>query len=272
MDGFRASQIALGKSPKTVQTYVSTLQHFSKWLYETGGDLAQLTRHDVQSYITHLDKLGRKATTIEKVFAAISEFADYLEKPEVVLHIRRPEVRKARNVAPKCLERNERNQLLRLVERDGNRRNIAIVYVLLMTGLRVSELCALNRDDIAMSERKGQVTVRHGKGNVSRTVPLPSSARFHLSRYLEIRDDANPALFLSQQRRRITTRQVQHILRKYGVHPHILRHTYCRDLIRQGVDIATVAELAGHTDVNVTRRYARPSASEIEDAIERALG
>jgi integrase/recombinase XerD len=227
---------------------------------------------DVQGYINHLENQGNSATTIDNKFAVISLFAQYVGKPYVLEHIRRPEARKVRHQAPKSLERNERNRILREVERDGNLRNIAMVYLLLYTGLRVSELVALNQEDVIMRERSGSVTVHKGKGNVARKVPLPSEARFHLKRYLESRKDEHPALFLSNYKKRIAVRTVQDMLAKYGIHPHQLRHTYCRELVGAGVDIATVAELAGHSDINVTRRYSQPTEEELEQAIEKAFG
>ncbi|WP_026975714.1 tyrosine-type recombinase/integrase [Alicyclobacillus contaminans] len=270
IERFRVAQIEAGKSDLTAKTYAHTLQSFADWLTTSNGDINNPTRFDVQSYITHLDEQGKSAVTIDKTYAAISVFADWLERGDIVRDIRKAEVRKQRNIAPKSLDRNERNRLLRDVERDGNTRNIAIVYMLLQTGLRVSELCALDKTDIVMSERKGQVNVRHGKGDVARSVPLPREARLYLQRYLETRTDINPALFLSRQGR-ITPRMVQYILGKYGIHPHMLRHTYCRDLVSNGVDIAVVAELAGHSDINVTRRYSKPTQDELHKVIDRVF-
>lgn len=259
-----------GKSELTVKTYVKALELFDKYLEESDGNLCELTRHDVQSYINYLREHA-SPTTIQTRFAAISVFARFLGRRDVVEDIRLPEVRKTRNIAPKSLERTERNRLLRQVERGGNLRDIAIVYMLLFTGLRVSELCALNRDDVEIGERSGKVIVRRGKGDVARVVPLSAEVRHHLRRYLATREDDNPALFLSNFRKRISVRTVQHMLSKYGVHPHELRHTFCRELVASGVDIATVAELAGHADVNTTRRYAKPTPNELEAAIERAF-
>lgn len=136
----------------------------------------------------------------------------------------------------------------------------------------MSELCQLNRTDLKLSERSGSLTVRKGKGNIARTVPLPVDARHYISKYLESRTDADTALFLSQYKRRISVRSVQHMLQKYNIHPHQLRHTYCRELVNAGIDIASVAELAGHASLEVTRRYSRPSHVELEDAVSRAFG
>ncbi len=70
----------------------------------------------------------------------------------------------------------------------------------------------------------------------------------------------------------MSARAVQHMLAVYGVHPHKLRHTtFCRELVGKGIEIATVAELAGHAGVNTTRRYAKPTVREREAAIEKAF-
>jgi integrase/recombinase XerD len=273
IDYFIADQLAKGKSKNTAKTYRQTLSSFADWLAAAGGDIGDLTRHDVQSYVKHLQAAGKNAATIGRVFACLSVFSRFLGRPGAVENVRIPEQRKKRNIAPQSLERNERNRLLREVERDGNLRDIAITYLLLLTGLRVSELCALDRSDVVIGERSGKVTVRDGKGGIARTVPLSAEARLYLTKYLATRTDSKKALFLSnfKDSERIAARTIQHMLKKYGVHPHKLRHTFCRELVSAGVDIATVAELAGHADINVTRRYAKPTEAELELAIDRAF-
>lgn len=260
-----------GCSQGTIKNYIRSIREFSEWLKKNDGDITRLTRIDVQQYIYSLEQKGNLATTIENKFAAISVLARYLEASHALRNVRRPEVRKSRYIAPKSLDRNDRNRVLREVERTRNLRSIALVHLFLYTGLRVSEMVALDRDDVTIGERSGSIRVRKGKGNVSRTVPLPIEARLQLRQYLQSRTDHNPALFLSNYQKRIAVRSVQRILEKFGVHPHQLRHTYCRELVSAGVDIATVAELAGHADINVTRRYAKPTEQELEQAVERAF-
>jgi integrase/recombinase XerD len=123
-----------------------------------------------------------------------------------------------------------------------------------------------------MGEQSGMVFVRKGKGDVARKVPLPVEARNYLNQYLQTREDDDEALILSNYQKRISVRSVQRALEKYGVHPHQLRHTYCRELVGAGVDIATVAELAGHADINMTRRYSKPSHDELDQTIEKIFG
>ncbi|RIV17902.1 recombinase XerC [Alicyclobacillaceae bacterium I2511] len=265
------AQIAMGKSELTAKTYGFSMAQFAEWLQAGGGSIKRITRHDVQSYFVYLDTQRKSPATIEKNFAALVAYANFVNCPHAVQNIRRPAVRKTKNIAPKSLTRNERNRLLREVEQSGNLRNIAMVYLLLYTGLRVSELSGLDLGDVDMSDRKGKMEVRHGKGNIARSVPMPREVRYSLSRYLEGRKGEGPALFLSSRKKRISPRTVEQLLQQYGTHPHALRHTFCRELVQSGVDIVTVAELAGHADVNVTRRYASPTYEQMSEAIERAM-
>lgn len=271
IDVFLSYILERGKSKLTVKTYKHTLEMFNVWLKENNGDLANLTRLDVQQFIQFLESKGSSASTINNRFAAISLFARFIERPNIIESIRVPEVRQARNIAPKSLERNERNNLLRGIERSDNSRDIAIVNLLLRTGIRVSELVALDRADVQIGERSGAIIVRNGKGNVSRRVPLSSEARLYLFKYLETRNDNAPALFLSNYRQRISVRAVQHMLSKYGVHPHALRHTFAKELVSKGVDISTVADLCGHADINITRRYTKPTEKDLVEAIDKAF-
>lgn len=260
-----------GKSELTAKNYRHSLKLFNTWLQQNKGDISRLTRLDVQLFIQFLEAKGNSATTINNRFAAISQFAKFVNRIDVVQNIRLPEVRQVRNIAPKSLERNDRNQLLREIERKGNTRDIAVVNTLLRTGIRVSELVALNRSDVIIGERSGSITVRNGKGNVSRKVPLSAEARLYLTLYLESREDNDQALFLSNYRKRISVRAVQHMLSQFGIHPHELRHTFAKELVAKGIDISTVADLCGHADINVTRRYSKPSEKDLEIAIDKAF-
>lgn len=260
-----------GKSNKTIVGYCRHINNFASWLAENGGNINELTRHDVQQYVKHLENAGNKATTIKIKFAAITAYARYINRPAIIENIRRPEARNNRNIAPKSLSKNEYNRLLREAEREGSR-TAAIVYTLLYTGLRVSELAALNIDDAKLGERSGSVTVRNGKGSIARVVPLPAEARHYLRQYLATREDDEPALFASNYRRRMSVRSIQRALDKLGTHPHAIRHTYARRLVEAGTDIATVAELMGHADINVTRRYSKPTMNEIEKAVTQVFG
>jgi integrase/recombinase XerD len=275
---FEAEQIALGKSESTVNVYLRDLRKFNEYLEQTGSQIDLVTRFDVQDYIDKLVNDGRSASTIDRIYAAVSVFATFLDRPNIVKNIRKPKKQQTSQLAPKSLNRSDVKQLQRNVERNSYNsdrsqsvhglRNIAIVYMLLHAGLRVSELCALDRKDVELS-RGGSVKVI-GKGNKQRSIPLSSEVRVHLENYLARRDD-DPALFLSNYNKRMSVRSVQRMLEKYDIHPHTLRHTFCRTLVEAGVDLATVAQLAGHETIEVTRRYAMPDDEAMAGAIMAAF-
>ncbi|MEK4731384.1 tyrosine-type recombinase/integrase [Paenibacillus sp. FSL L8-0641] len=268
---FLKEQEALGKSENTVRTYMRIMNAFVSWIEPNGGEVNDLTRYDVQAYIKYLEQDGKSASTVDKVFACLSVYARFISRPDIVDRIKRTRPQRQTQTAPKSLSDLERKRILREVEKDGILRDIAIMYVLMQCGLRVSELCSLNRSDVTLSERGGKLIVRESKGGESRSLPLAVDVRYHISKYLDSRTDENEALFISNERKRISVRTVQHMLSKYGTHPHALRHTFVRTLVKSGNDIAVVAEMAGHKDVNVTRRYSKLDEQEMITAIERAF-
>jgi site-specific recombinase XerD len=164
---------------------------------------------------------------------------------------------------------------MRSVLKSEKIRDIAIVTLLLHTGLRVAELCSLTVQDISLRDRSGHVTV-YGKGNKQRQVPLNSSARKAMADWLERRGMAPGPLFLSQKGGSLSPRAVEYLVSKYAynarlenVSPHTLRHTFCKSLIDAGVSIDRVKELAGHSDLNTTARYTRPTVRDLEKSVER---
>nr|WP_153599919.1 tyrosine-type recombinase/integrase [Bacillus thuringiensis] len=258
-----------GKRPNTVEDYSRHIRNFHQWLITEGSSIHEITRYDIQQYINSLSINGNQATTITPKYSAIVAYVKFIRKEELLTHIKRPEVRHIRNISPKSLSKKQRNQLLREIEKSQNLRNIAIVYTMLYTGVRVFELVALNREDIEMKERSGFVIIRDGKGGISRKIPLPAESRYHLQNYLQQRTDLEAPLFLSNFKKRLSKRSAQRIFEQYGIGAHMLRHTYGRELVASGIDIATVAELMGHNDVNTTKRYAAPSMSDLEQAVEK---
>ncbi|MFC4324009.1 tyrosine-type recombinase/integrase [Litchfieldia salsa] len=260
-----------GKSENTIKTYDGSLRQFFEWILKNERSIHHLTREDVQDYMFHLENLNRSAATIEKAFSAISVFARFQNIQEVMSNISRLEKEK-NHESPDALDKVERTALLQEVEKDGDLRNIVIVYTLLHTGIRISELCALNVVDVHLNSGNGEVFIRNDNGTTKRTIPLSKDLMLYLGRYIETLKDNQEALFISSVGKRISTRGVQYMLKKYNVNPHKLRHTFCTELVQNGIDISTVAELAGHSDVNVTKRYMpKDNPSRIEEAIKRTF-
>ncbi|MEK7117583.1 MAG: tyrosine-type recombinase/integrase, partial [Patescibacteria group bacterium] len=148
-------------------------------------------------------------------------------------------------------------------------RDRAILEILFSTGLRVSELCALNRNSINI--KRGEFSVR-GKGDKIRVVFLSESAQKAVANYLDKRKDVDESLFsravsdkrlATSKNLRLTPRSIQRMVKHYAakagiaknIHPHTLRHSFATDLLRNGADLRSVQELLGHANVTTTQIY-----------------
>jgi integrase/recombinase XerD len=251
------------KSESTTKTYVGVLSQFLEW---SKTDINELESHHIQAYLDHMDDSLKSTGTIEKHYVAISAFSKFLGKPQILLNIdRRAKEKKVET--PDTLGEWEEQALLKEIEAEGNLRNIAIVYLLLHTGIRVSELCDMNRTDVKVEEGREFIQVRNSNGEVDRKVPLSKAASERLRNYIESLEGEIDALFISSVNQRMTPRSVQYMLKKYQVHPHKLRHTFCQKLINKGVDLQTVSRLAGYKDLNMTKRYSREVKQDVDLAI-----
>ncbi|OIJ14535.1 hypothetical protein BKP35_06560 [Anaerobacillus arseniciselenatis] len=253
IDSFSDYLLAKGRSENTLKTYVGVLCTFSQWLEANDRSLVDVTSQDVQAYMNYLETEQRSASTINKIYNTINTFAKSINKSEIMNEIQRIEKDPRESNPPEPLDKNSLQQLLEKIKTDGNKRNIAIVYLLRHTGVRVSELCALHRSNIQLSNQTGKLIVRNNNGE--RVIPLPNECIQHVKEYLDSRDDQHEALFLSKSKKPLSVRTVQHTLQQYGVHPKKLRHTFCYELVGKGLDLSVVAQLAGHSDVNLTRQY-----------------
>lgn len=270
IDDFSKWQKEQRKADATIKTYIGVLEKFQSWLRENHKQLNQIVKNDVQQYMDYLEAQQKSAGTIEKYLAAISVFTRFLGKSEIILDIHCKEKVKE-NEMPESLKEYEEKLLLSKVKSDRNLRNIAIVYTLLYTGIRISELCNLNVSDIQISGDTRTLLIKNKKGEIERIIPLSLEVSMHLTNYIDSLDTRREALFVSSVNKRLSTRAIQYMLQKYDVNPHKLRHTFCQKLIDKGIDIHTVAKLAGHKDVNVTKRYANNVVAQLEDAIDQAF-
>lgn len=257
-----------GKSEQTIKTYVHAIKQFSDWLDGAGTDLKCYARSDVQQYIDYLASKRKSAATLNKIWNAIKKFSRWAEKENTIGDIAVVKPVNYKNEAPKSLTRLDVNKLVREIDREENKRDMAIVQLLLNTGLRLSELVSLDNSDIELSNRKGQLIVRRGKGNKERTVPLNKEARRALVKYLEERTDNEEALFLSNRGKRISTRTVQYLIEKHGFNVHALRHTFITSLVRSGHDISVIQSLSGHSSADMILRYSAPTAEDKQNAVE----
>jgi integrase/recombinase XerD len=254
------------KSPSTVKTYKRELEKYQEWLQKKEISINHFRKTDIQSYIYYLEEQEKSVTTIDKTVGVIRTFAKYLAKPELTFGLDLKPVERKYEI--QTLSMTEYDALLKKVKEDGVLRNTAIVYVLLHTGVRISELCHLDRSHIDLENRELMVE----KNGEKRIIPLAHEVREYLRLYLE--SHSYKAVFVSfTSGERLTERAVQYMLKKYNVTPQKLRHTFCQRLIDNQIDVETVSKLAGHKDINVTKKYlkAKMNKQKVKEAINHAF-
>ena len=269
------------RSPITIKNYLYDLKHFAKWFASENDQMmtpALITPIDLREYKRFMtDVRSLKPQTINRRLSSLRSFLQWA----VVSHLLPDDIPPAvpkpvaeEKKGPQWLDRNEQHALIRILQRGRNIRDLAIITLLLNTGLRVSELCDLMWSDIVMTDRKGSLVVRSGKGGKRREVPLNKDARNALNS-LDYQENQDIKEYIFQgQRGKMTARGVESMLKKYVGHtrlkevtPHKLRHTFCKNLIDVGVSLEKVAMLAGHNNLETTIRYCTPSQLDLEKAV-----
>jgi integrase/recombinase XerC len=270
-------------APKTVSSYHSDLRAFARWFGDTTGEAfaaTAVTPTDVRDYRAHLRTVQRRpATTVNRRLAALRRFFTWAKGTGRVRELPTEGVKGAPTAprTPKSLAKREVDRLIRAAEQDGHTRNLALLLTLRHTGLRVGALCNLRLADLVISERKGSLVVRSGKGDKDRPVPLNHDVRQALGAYLAIRPTgADDHLFIGQRGQPLQTDAVELLVRKYarraglpGVTPHTLRHSFAKGVLDAGADLATVARLLGHERLETTAIYTQPTAQDLEAAVRR---
>lgn len=271
----------LERSPLAATTrhsYERQVRAFLAWLDGRGETTSAVLADPLERDFTVRDyrrELKDRHLAPASVNAALSAI-DHLYR---FLGVGPPEVRREHleALAPRALDENALRAVLRAGERRRSTRDRAIVGLMALAGLRIAEVAGLDVDDVAISARKGHVLVRHGKGDQSRTVPLGSGARELVDAWLAERPEtSSPALFVTTAGNRLSVRSLDRVVRSTGaaagvaLSAHVLRHTFVTRLVRSGVDVMLVAELAGHRSLETTRRYSLPSAEDRAAAVERA--
>lgn len=283
------------RSPHTIHGYRTDLSDFAHWFEFTNGETfapSTITPTDVREYRQHL-LISRKLkpATINRRLASLSAFARWAMETEQIEIDPTARIKAIAQVpsGPRWLDRKQRFALQRVIEQESQLaaahptrrrslwrlRDASLVSLMLNTGLRVAEVSGLDLGDVEVKPRSGGVLVR-GKGNKVRAVPLNAEGRLAIQQWLPLRPNtADPALFMSQMLRRLTTRSIERVVGEIGrrarlekLTPHQLRHTFAKALVDKGVPIDQVAQLLGHSNLNTTRVYTTPSLRDLERAVE----
>ncbi|OAB29592.1 tyrosine-type recombinase/integrase [Paenibacillus macquariensis] len=280
-----------GVAERTVTNYQSTWNVFSKWIMKSNPGLrdpGMATQKDISDFKKEMlisgGRGGKPASpgTMQLYFVHLNAiFRFFAQKGFIpdnpVGPIKKPP---AARRTPKWLSRNDQNAFLREVRKSADKRDYAIVIVMVRAGLRVHELSDLLKTELTMSPRTGSAYIR-GKGYKDREVPLNAEVRSALESYLADRIDNSPYVFVSQRSKKFSVRGIQHIVEKYRVRTkiehlscHSLRHTFGHDLVAAGNDLQKVAMLMGHykedgtPNISMTMIYTTPGAEDLEAAVE----
>jgi len=278
------------KSVKTLENYAHYLDRF---LCFFGKDLdtKELTLQKVQDYRIFLNRLeddngeNLSIKTQNYHIIALRAFLKYLVKNDISsLAPEKIELSKIPERTVEVISREELERLFNAVDMTKNSglRNIAILKMLYSTGLRVSELAGLNREQVDLKRREFMV---RGKGKKPRIIFLSKDAAKIIESYISLRDDNFKPLFinsgkgqkkddiLNDEKRRLSTVSIEKIVRncalKAGiikkVTPHTLRHSFATELLINGADIRSVQEMLGHSSITTTQIYTHLSNNKLKE-------
>ena len=298
LDQFTSYLKDTDKSPRTIDGYTRDLQTFITWYKGSTGQppsAATVTPLDVREYRQYLSVTKRlKPAGVNRKLAALRAYFNWARQAKLISTSPVAGIKGVKQVAraPRWLDRRQVYALLnaataaiQVAEARGlsagaatAKRNAAILSLLLNAGLRVSELCALHLDDVTLNDRSGLVVVRSGKGGKYREVPLNKDARQKLRDWLAVRQSDSENLFFGRRNDVLQPRGVQRVVSELAtaarldvdmVTPHALRHTFGKNLVDAGVPLDRVAMLMGHSNLNTTAIYTRPSGADLAAAVDR---
>lgn len=272
-------------SERTLANYELALRQFREWRTPFKG-WSELTADDFRALLFDLMKRERGRATIRLQFAALRSFFKWLTrrrgwKANPLLEVQLPKREKKLPVVltvtqvesmlalPLTLEKSKRDAVW------APERDTAILELFYSTGMRLSELVALNVADIDTYTETVRV---FGKGKKERLCPVGSKALEAVQRYRAKAGVHDGALFLSKLRTRITSQAVDDVIMKYWrasglpVHltPHKLRHSFATHLLNNGADLRSVQELLGHASLSTTQIYTHVSTQRMKEVYEAA--
>ncbi len=277
LEEFLAALALEGRSVHSLRAYRKDLQGLLALLDKP---LEEARPADLREYCRRLQQEGRSASSLNRTIAAIRSFFRFLAENRYLSFSPAESLRSIRvgpPLAPKYLQVTEVERLLHAPHTNTPEgcRDFAILSFFYNTGLRVGELCGLNRKDVELSTAEwGQVQLV-GKGRRLRWVPINQAAKEALSAYLARRHDDRPALFLNRNGDRFNVRGiallVNRYLRRVGITdrsgPHVLRHTFATHALRVRPNLRALQELLGHSSVTTTQRYTHLEVADLQQQV-----
>lgn len=271
-------------SSNTVASYMRDIRQFADWLrISEGREIVDAEQLNIRSYLDHLVSEGRSGATLSRHLASLKNFYAYLvssgflvQTPVTDMHVDRGEKK-----MPQILSGREIELLLQqpvLTDAKGYR-DKAMLETMYATGIRVSELIALNVDDVNLDLG----IIKCSSGSKSRTIPLYPAALRALNAYLRdvrtsmLADPSEKALFVNVSGVRMSRQGFWKILKHYQstahidkeITPHTLRHSFAVHLLENGADLGSLQELMGHSDISSTQMYTHMINQKIKSVYEK---
>lgn len=266
-------------SPRTLDSYEQVIRHFGYYIWlrrntdvtklvfywkdfekarlDTSVEVTPILVNDFLSFVSSMQTY--KPKTFHRIISTLSSFYRYLYSQEVVstnplIGIDRPRIKQQE------VKYLKHNQVLRLIDSIEDIRDKLIVRTIYATGVRVSELCNINIEDIDFDEH----TIRiRGKGDKIRTVFIDDETLEDITKFIGNRIIG--PLFVGQQGKHISSRAIQHIFKHYapqGITPHKIRHSYASELYKRSKNLRVVQENLGHTSIKTTEIYLHTDIDE----------
>ena len=259
-----------GKAPKTIDSYINDVSQYQKYLDEKSGQQVLLSRFAFVQYKQHLLEIDLANATINKKINSLKVYNNFLQVTKVVedsyisLKKDRVAIASGSEHHVEVLTEDQIEKLLFHLEQPSvSLRNRLSAYILLYTGVRISELVNIKQKDI---DGLTQTLTVRGKGGKVREISLRQDVMRLIQEYrtgerANSRFKESHYLLLSQRAPRMHRDAVRNWLERTSegmgvkLYPHLFRHTFCTRLLKKGVDLTTVSKIVGHSTVNMTARF-----------------
>lgn len=286
LDGFVSELNKEGKSSNTIGAYAADVRQFKQWLCDTlGNDTNTITEIDIRQYVQYMN-INKKQSinTINRKVKSIVQYVKYLNNTDIsniVIDTKDVKQKSVDNTEVKIIDKQDLYKLKRTIYASDNKRDICIYEILINTGVRCSELINIELDNITLTDRNcknnySYIDIRAGKGNKNRRIPLNTDVVKAIKDYMEVRPLTKDNKLLQGQRGALTRLAINKMLEGYcrdahidTVTPHMFRHTCFSTMVKNNIDIKTVAQIAGHSSTDITYKYyVNSSAADKQNAVD----
>ncbi len=273
-------------SQNTIESYIRDLRQFNTYLKENNlPDIVNVNKTLIITYLMNLQKSGKSVSTVSRNIASLRSFYQFLLNEGIVnkdptINLQSPKQEKR---LPSILTPKEVEILLEQPNMNCSKgvRDKAMLELLYASGIRVSELIALNVDDVNL----GMDYILSSKDTANeRVIPIGKIAVDVLSLYIEkhrmnfLKDSDEKSLFVNYHGKRLTRQGFWKIVRGYtnqaginkNITPHTLRHSFAAHLLQNGADLKSVQEMLGHADISTTQVYTLITKNKIKEVYKKA--